>query len=546
MQITDKLYRAFLEEMNALENFRITYTGLHRSPPLEQEDPEIKRLTEALAFFIARTRLSTEKNILATRRRIFEQFFSFLLAPLPSMAILQAELTSRFVDPTMLPRGSEVAIDSENGKGAIFRTVYDLPLYPLTFQKMETLLLPGQGQRILLHFRTPFPFGEPLERLSIFINHLNNYTTSLQVFYNLQKYLRKVSVFFDEKVTEESRGGNCSFNFGAPLERDEMAHQDVTHPLQKIREFFYFPSSELYLNLKVPPAQKSWTRLVLAFDLDARWPKSLRLNQDIFQFFTVPIINLKRSLAEPILFDGTQERHALRYADPSVKFNLHSVLGVFRLKEEGMVPLRPGILVGGNGSYEVEEEESSNGKHNWLLLNLPQAFGDPQGIATEALWYQPWFSDHLVSLLKASLYDRMIQGSRWNLLGDVKAHRENPLKIDFEGLLQILSLQKKSSLQLEDVQVLLKGLGSLENSPFQVIPTLIQKLKVLQTSIEIKGQKKIKHIYHFLLQEFDASYISLVETFFKKLVQILNIWNSEVVSTIEVEVANTQNILNFE
>ena len=48
-----------------------------------REDPDVRRLIESMAFFTARTRLSSIRNIQNTRRRLFEQYFSFLLHPVP-------------------------------------------------------------------------------------------------------------------------------------------------------------------------------------------------------------------------------------------------------------------------------------------------------------------------------------------------------------------------------------------------------------------------------------------------------------------------------
>src|SRR5947208_15366545 len=112
--------------MHALENFRVTYTGVHEGVPLEREDPEVRRLIEAMAFFTARTRASSLRNLLATRRRLFQQFFSFLLSPLPAMGFLQAQISGRFAEPATLPKGSQVVISGEEGPGGVFRTLHDL------------------------------------------------------------------------------------------------------------------------------------------------------------------------------------------------------------------------------------------------------------------------------------------------------------------------------------------------------------------------------------------------------------------------------------
>ena len=53
MEMDEKLYRAFLEQMYELETFRMEYASRHPSAPLDRDDPDVKRLVEALAFFSA-------------------------------------------------------------------------------------------------------------------------------------------------------------------------------------------------------------------------------------------------------------------------------------------------------------------------------------------------------------------------------------------------------------------------------------------------------------------------------------------------------------
>src|SRR3569832_2795528 len=92
------LEKAFLAELEALEKFRISYTGIYPNTPLTREDPDIRRLIEALAMFTARTRVSAERNIDQSMLRIFRQHFSFLLDPVPALVMLSATPTARYVD----------------------------------------------------------------------------------------------------------------------------------------------------------------------------------------------------------------------------------------------------------------------------------------------------------------------------------------------------------------------------------------------------------------------------------------------------------------
>ena len=52
MRYRDSLYEAFLEEMHELEDFRISHATEHPGVPLDRDDPDVRRLVEALAFFL--------------------------------------------------------------------------------------------------------------------------------------------------------------------------------------------------------------------------------------------------------------------------------------------------------------------------------------------------------------------------------------------------------------------------------------------------------------------------------------------------------------
>ena len=74
MRIDDALYRSFLQEMEGLDAFRLAYRDRYPEAPLDREDPDVRRLIEAMALFSARTRLAAERHMSSTHRRMFQQF----------------------------------------------------------------------------------------------------------------------------------------------------------------------------------------------------------------------------------------------------------------------------------------------------------------------------------------------------------------------------------------------------------------------------------------------------------------------------------------
>lgn len=540
--INDTLYNVFLEELNALEKFRMSYSSVHSADLLGRDDPDVRRLIEAMAFFSARTRLSALQNINKTRRRLFDQYFSFLLAGLPSMGILQCSISGRLTEPFTLPKDSEIIATTNQGKQAMFRTLHDMSVLPIFLKKTEMLQAP-EGFRILLHFHSPYPRNDSIDLFSLYLNYLNNYHASLRFQYALQKHLRQTTVCFDDNFSPTTAAVPCPYFMGSPLNPDATVNGDQYHPLEKVRSFFHFPQKELYLNFKIPAPPRNWTSFTICMDMDRKWPRNFNINRDVFQPFTVPIVNQKQSMAQAILCDGTKDQYPICYPDPKKKFVLHSILGVFEITKDGLSPLKPGIIAGGSGSYEVEQFYEQG--LTYLLLNLPEAFANPKKIAVEALWSQPWFSEMLSQELTVFPYSKNIEGVSWEMFGEMRSHQENSLRLDGDGLLKVLSLQKKPVFNLDEVMFLLKAMGSLDKSPFQNIPPLLQKLDVVSVP---SGKKSggLKHIYQIRVKEVDDSTRPLVEMFLKYLLLLLQACSANAMVALKVQIAGSEETLEFE
>lgn len=539
MQLDERLYKTFLEELNSLENFRIAYRGIHPQAPLDSDDPDVKRLTEAIAFFAARTRLAAIDNVFALQRRIFSQFFPFLMTPLPATGILRASTTGQFVESLVLPKGTTLAVSTQTGKTAYFDTTRELRIIPIALTEMKMLLMPGEGFRLLLHFRASYPRNEDIDWLSLHINHLNDFMASLLVFHTLRECLKTTMVVFGDEVSETSRGPACDVFFGAPRQKPDEVTEETLHPIMQERGFFHYPHQELYLNVRVPPPPRNWQRFTLILDLTPRWPRNLVLNREIFQLFTVPVFNCRRSMATPIVCDGTQERNPIRYPKLELGFDLHSVLGVYEVKKNHMEPLRPGILAGGNGSYEIVHlVDGPRPRPHVLKLYFPEAFQAPRTIAVDALWVQPWFSEHIQEKHQITLFSRSAVGLRWEWLGELVPQAENPYLQNTDGIFHVLSLTNKSSLNYANLTGLLVSMGIGKGPPFSRAMQNIAAQRVEETVPRKRGSSQIlTYVYTLQVKNLDPSIRPLMEIFVEHLGRLVDAWIPDVAVEVRLELA---------
>ncbi|MCK5797005.1 MAG: type VI secretion system baseplate subunit TssF [Deltaproteobacteria bacterium] len=534
MKLDDKLHKAFLEEMHNLEQFRMSYAVDHPSAPLDRDDPDVRRLVEALAFFAARTRSAALNSVERTHRRLFQQFVPYLLSPVPALAMIQARPTGQFAEPIMLAAGTEFALSGEGSEAAIFRSLYDFRVLPLTLGRVEMVMLPAGGFRLLLPFEGSFPRSDEIGTLHILIDHLSDFLASLTVHYQLRRCLRAASVVFGDKADENSTGNRCVFSLGAVGEQPERL---FTHPLELERQFFHFPRLELFLNIDIPQPPRNWQKFTLCLDLDDTWPRNLRPSRDVFQLFCVPVVNLQTGYASPQIYDGTQERLALRHPEGRRHFSLHSLNGVYEVQEGQMTPLRPATLGGGSGSFELEETEEEGPS---LLLHLPGAFEMPRTIAIDALWIQPWFSAHVEEKLTLQPYRRATAGLRWNLLGGVIPHLESQFGGEIDAFLQLLVLRNKPVLDLDDIRVLLQTLASPWAGIFQPVRDLLQGLVVDEVPAKAGDSLGVlKQIYRLQFAADDENVRPLLELFADHLARVLDIWVADAAIEVRIDEASS-------
>ena len=534
MRIDELFYKAFLEEMNELDNFRILYASLHPGIQFEREDPDLRRLTEAMAFFSARTRIAGLRNLNATILRFFQQFLPYLLTPLPSVAIAQAVPTRQLSEKISFPMGTELSISPDSGGTAIFRTICDLSVLPVIQTRFSVLMLPSRGFRVVFTFTSAFPRSDEIGTLNFFINHLNNIEASALMLFNIKRHLKGISVVFNEKADERSQGQPCEFSFGM-----QNSEYEDEHPLEKERVFFHFPWTDLYLNIKVAQPPGAWRELSICIDIDHEWPKSLVLNQDIFQPFTVPIVNLRKDMAKPLTCDGTKEQYSIEHPNTRYGFSLHSVRGIYEVTQEGMAFVKPGILSGTAPSYETEETVDAQGVPRiHLLLHYPEAFENPKIISVDARWYQPWFKEKIAERLSIAPFSHTPAGIKWELPFKPVPNQSSFFQENTNTFLHYLTLANKEILSRDDLTDILKAMGILSNTVLRSIGDLLLDIRVEKTrSRDMQSAGLLKHRYFLYFRAYNQNQEPLVDMLVSHIEKIIANWISD--AEIEMKVGSS-------
>ncbi|MFP2910768.1 type VI secretion system baseplate subunit TssF [Pyxidicoccus sp. 3LFB2] len=527
-QTTDRIYQDFLEEMASLERFRQHFQDRHPVAPLEREDPDVKRLIEAMAFFSVQTRHATLRNLRSTWRRLFAGLFDYLLEPLPAAAVVQVDFKKEPGEVVVLPRGTEVRLTPSEGAAGTFRLQRDLRVLPARLKSTKVLPRVHGGHRLILTFESQHERTDAVGMLSLHVRHLGEYLPSLAVFHALRQHVQGVSVVYGDLADEHSTGAPCEVGFGRrPPGQDDAA--DYAHPLQRLRATFLFPESELFVHVKVEPLAKGgWKCFSLCFDLAQEWTAGRSHRPDFFVPFAVPVVNLKEEPAQVITTDGTRSEYPIRNLSAGGRLALHSVRGVYELTKVGPVPLRSTHLPGTGPSYEVEEVPGAKGPTPQLVLRMPEAFTTPRKLVVEARWYQPRFAAEASGPIAITLPGRVIEGLGWRLVGQVQPHRDSTtLSEDVPALTQLLSWKARATLGLDELRGVLEYLGTPKEGPFRRVLPLLRALSVTRVPDSALRGAGLCHRYAVELEPFEPGLEPLVQCFLDLVEQLLDVWNNE-------------------
>lgn len=569
-RIDPQLYEDFLLELRALDEFRGYLAARSPEKAVRRDDPDVRRLIEAVAYFTVRSRRQLLHNMQATWLRLFSDQFEPMLTTLPAVALLQAEVQPRRAEAALLPRGTELRFNlphgqsesqsgSQSGKQIVsLRTLDDLRILPFWLESAVLLRDPGSSYyRIALQFAARFERADAVGQLRLHTRLVDDFAASARFLYGLRAHLLRAHVVYDAAVSAEQIGDACEVSYGSAHRSlrgsgGPESGPETTHPLLRAREFFHFPERELFLNLEVPAARgnRGWRRFLIYLDLSPEWPTE-RIAADLFRLHTVPVANLQREAAAPLTCDGTQDALPIRHPNPDQGYALRSVLGVYAVRESGLEPLRSSALPestavsglpvpdpGELPSFQIEERATPLGPRPFLLVRAPQALLSPLLLHVDALWHQPGIAEQCArssAPLRPGLTGRVLEGVSWEVLGGLRAETESPLRSEVADLLRVLSMSMRPVLSEPDLRWLMEVLiGTGGPMAFRRLPSRLEQLRwSISPDSALRGSG-LRHVYQGRMRIELGEDEALAWLFLCRVYEVLDAWNQD--SSVELKV----------
>jgi len=528
----ERFQMLFLAELSALDAFSAARED-RGSLPLGREDPDIRRLLEALAFFSARTRSIAQREMSASVRRMADALLPDFVLAMPARGLLQLVPDERFVEPLDLPRGTALRTFAAEGTIAAFSTERRLRVLPLSVES-ATLVQDRAGLaiEIVLASRVPIRIAETID---LHVRRLGDYRASLTLLDAIRQHFLRASVTYGPAEPDaNARKFDCPVRFGPrppSIEDDELDES----PLGKVRAFFQAPERELFLGLGLPAPRSPWRKALVRLELGEDFPEELGVIGDNFLPFVVPIVNRWAAMASPFLHDGTRAEFPIEPVLSGLEaVRLDAVRAVYETGEKGLSLILPASM-GGSG-WEVSGIEAGAPT---LRLHLPEAFDKPRKIVVDALWSQPSSFSTSRGKLKPSFFERHLPGVGLRMLGDMRASVSSPLSEQPAAMLDVLAKRSRPVTTTEDLRRLLVLLGASGTSPLRDMPAQIARLSAYDAPDTSRPSGGLKHVYSVALASRSAEDGPLLRAFGEHIGAVLDAWSEDAV---EVEIVTALDV----
>ncbi|MBP7675208.1 MAG: type VI secretion system baseplate subunit TssF, partial [Thermoanaerobaculia bacterium] len=329
---------SFLRQMGA--EFAEKYPKIAGRLQLEPDtcdDPHVERLIEAFAFLASRVHLKVDDEFPEITESLLNVLYPHLLAPIPSMSIVQFVLDPSQVNlqsGQRIPRDSMLYSRSVAGTSCRFRTAYPVRIWPVEMRQARfELPIPGvgpeEGVRTVLRLELKTFGGAPLRELREKVSESEEKPLDALRFF-LQGEGKLVyalhELIHNHLVAVELRPGGPrdvpspvrlprSAVAGVGFGRDEglLPYTDRSFlGYRLLAEYFAFPEKFFFfdVNSLAAAAREDFDdvlEILLYFDRD--FPLERNVTAQTFRLNCTPVANLFRQVAEPIRLTQLQPEY---------------------------------------------------------------------------------------------------------------------------------------------------------------------------------------------------------------------------------------------
>jgi type VI secretion system protein ImpG len=297
-------------------------------------DPDVERLLEGFAFLTARVRERIDGAVPEIIQSLCQLLVPHYLRPIPATSIVefipqQGALRGR----VKIARGTEVASQPVDGVGCRFQTTADVDLLPVTLQD-ATLDRSAAASPVLKLTFTGSEASAPavFQPAGIRLFLSGEYPAAALLALWFGRHCKSVT------VRNPVSGGTVMLPHGS-VTFPGLALENALFPWPRhaspgyrlLQEFFTQPAKLLFVDIGGldAAAELAGERFEIIVEFDRPPDQPGRISRDTFRLACSPVVNLFKTSADPIRYDGTTRETLVRAMDMSPQhMEVHEVLSV--------------------------------------------------------------------------------------------------------------------------------------------------------------------------------------------------------------------------
>ncbi len=276
----------------------------------ESQDPHTERLIESVAFLAARVRRDIDADFPRIATTLLENLCPSLLAPVPSMTVMQIALNDaqgKVTAGLRVPRHTALVASADSGEEVRFRTAWDTTLWPLQLVDAQ---IDDEG-RIALHIETRGGIDLSELELDSLRLHLSGDSGTVATLYEcMAARLREIRVEHEGAISPRIARlpASACRRIGFDDEHAVLPQARGAHPaFGMLQEYFAFPAKFHFFDIVGLRALKlSGTRFTLRLDAGGTSRKLRKLSADNLRLGCTVAVNLFPRTSEPVQIDHTQ------------------------------------------------------------------------------------------------------------------------------------------------------------------------------------------------------------------------------------------------
>ncbi len=267
----------------------------------QSKDPDVERLLEGMAYLTAMLTARLDDSFPEIVHNLMQLCSPQYLRPIPSSVIIKFTPHSNLRESLKIRAGTEIASLPVTGTRCIYRTCFDIDVYPLSLNNAAVEDIPGHLPEIRLSFSAIKEDKGLPPYLRLFLG--DEYVHAANLFYILHTKVKEV-IFSSVSQVLHLRPDVIKapfFSLNAPL---------FPYPLNSfaayrlIQEYFVLPEKFLFIDIygwdkwrRSSPLNEDFEiRLVLDSDVSP----TTRVSRESFILFCTPAVNLFKHDASPI------------------------------------------------------------------------------------------------------------------------------------------------------------------------------------------------------------------------------------------------------